>query len=127
MQKWEYRVVPEEIDWDDDSGKPYGIDKGRLAQLGNEGWELVGMAPVNGALDDGSSCTVEIQYLFKRPKATEERKPVDKPQPVLLSAEDVALIQSFVDRHPTSELAKSGVAGRIQGAVAKAASSNGKH
>ena len=119
MQKWEYRVVVEEIDWDGDSGKPNGIDKNRLTQLGNEGWELVDAATVTGPLDHGSSCTVEIHYLFKRPKAAEERKPTPT------TSEVASRAQSARDRNPEGKTAKSGFAERAQRAAAKKAPSNG--
>jgi hypothetical protein len=109
MQNWEYRIVVVDIDWDDESDKPNGIDKGRLNQLGNEGWELVGIAPVNGPLEDGSNCTVEIQYLFKRPKPAEVSKQVTSKQTARKST-------------PITPEAAS----RIQSAAAKKAAANGK-
>lgn len=47
MQKWEYQLVSADVDWEN-TKKPAGIDKGALSSLGNDGWELVGIAPVIG-------------------------------------------------------------------------------
>ena len=132
MQTWEYRLVSIEVDWDEESNQPYGIDKNRLSQLGNEGWELVGIAPVNGPLEDGTSCTVEIQYVFKRPKAATPKAngdtpKADKKKSAPPSSEDASRIQSSGARHPESKTAKSGFALRAQSAATKKASSNGKH
>src|SRR5690242_124470 len=101
MQKWEYRIVVADIDWDDESDKPNGIDKGRLSQLGNEGWELVGMAPVTGPLEGGSSYTVEIQYVFKRPRSDNLSKEA------AITPKDASRIQSAGDRKPESKTAKT--------------------
>ena len=120
MQKWEYRIVSTELDWDEESDKLFGIDKGRLSQLGNEGWEMVGIAPVNGPLGDRTNCTVEIQYIFKRPKPAEAVKPA----PITVKA--ASRIQSTGDSSPESKTAKSGFAECAQSAAAKMSFSNGK-
>lgn len=120
MQGWEYQIVVKQIDWEDESGGPYAIDKGRLKQLGNEGWELVGMTPVNGPLEDGSSCTVEIQYVFKR------LKPVEVGKSTAMTSEPASRAQSTRDRNPGSKTARSGFAQRAQSAAAKRTTSNGK-
>ncbi len=67
MQKWEYKLVSADVDWED-TDKPAGMDQNRLSQLGDQGWELVGITPVTGPLEDGSNGTVEIHDVFKRLK-----------------------------------------------------------
>lgn len=58
MQKWEYRIV--RIDFSSYDVRPQGT----LDELGEQGWELVGIQ----VLPRGESQTHSATWIFKRPK-----------------------------------------------------------
>lgn len=130
MPKWEYKVIIADVDWEN-TNKPAGLGQHKISQLGDEEWELVGIAPVTGPLDDGRYVTLEIQYVFKRPKAgksqtmptpTQAQKNKSAPP----SPEDVARIQRTDAKKPESKTAKSDFAPRAQRAAARQPASTGK-
>ncbi len=121
MQQWEYYILTLEIDWEKfDANEEYGLTQGEITKLGNKGWELVGVAPLHRSVSYGATQTVAIEYLFKRPKQ-EKAHPSKKvaPSPSRITSDDIALLQSYADRHPESEIATSGIVGRLQSALKK--------
>lgn len=122
MQQWEYYSIGVDIDWDAyDARKDYSLTTKELKKLGDQGWELVGVVPLQRSQGYNAPQTVGIEYTFKRPKAAKESKPTTETTPQRASA-----IQSAGDRNPASETAKSKFPQRAQSAAAKHAASNGK-
>lgn len=122
MQQWEYHMVTVGIDWQAlEANEEYSVPQSELARLGNKGWELVGVAPLQRSQWRGDTQTVGIQYIFKRLQAAKANKPATE-----MSAERASAIESAGQRNPASETAKSKFSQRAQRAAAKHAASNGK-
>jgi hypothetical protein len=73
MQKWEYKTLlfsrvlePGALGGGYSPGQ--WSSTGDLNSLGNDGWELVGMAPVAAFDKDSAGWTNQVQFVFKRPK-----------------------------------------------------------
>lgn len=66
MQKWEYLWFVQKRQ----EGKAYQDVATYVGQLGNEGWELVSVAPQTQSAQGGwDGYTIELLWVFKRPKA----------------------------------------------------------
>jgi len=65
MKKWEYKIITIKIEgWVDK--KIDSQAEQQLNELGNEGWELVGNAPIGGGIGGWGAETSSFSFIFKR-------------------------------------------------------------
>ena len=67
MEKWEYKIINIEIKgWVNKQIDPK--TEQLLNELGNDGWELVSIAPIGGGVGGWGAETSSFAFIFKRKK-----------------------------------------------------------